>query len=181
MSAKNGSLVISAGDGGLPWPPTAAAQLTRISTRPNSPSTWATAALTAASAAVSATRGDLWHARFCGSGLERGTIACNQGDLHTLPCKLPRDSLADAAVAASYDRDLIPEFQIQRLTFQVALGPTPATNNSASPKKSFEPPPHRVCFSCVLGLDLAEDAVPHSHLPLDEPVRGSVVAQIERG
>ena len=39
-----------------------------------------------------------------------------QGDIHTLLCKLPRDSLADAAVAASDDGDLVPELQIQKLT-----------------------------------------------------------------
>jgi len=50
---------------------------------------------------------------FRGGGLKCGAIPRNQGDIHTLLCKLPGDSLPDAAVAASDDGDLIPKFQIQ--------------------------------------------------------------------
>ena len=50
---------------------------------------------------------------FPGGRLECSAIPCNQGDIYALLSKLPRDSLADAAVAASDDGDLIPELQIQ--------------------------------------------------------------------
>jgi hypothetical protein len=52
---------------------------------------------------------------FGGGRLKCSAIPCNQGDIYALLGKLPRDSLADAAVAASDDGDLIPELQIQRL------------------------------------------------------------------
>jgi len=52
---------------------------------------------------------------FRGGRLKCSAIPCNQGDIYAFLGKLPRDSLADAAVAASDDGDLIPELQIQRL------------------------------------------------------------------
>jgi hypothetical protein len=52
---------------------------------------------------------------FRGGGLECGGIPSNQSDIHPFLRKLPRDSFADAAVAAGDDRDFISEFQIQRL------------------------------------------------------------------
>jgi hypothetical protein len=45
---------------------------------------------------------------FCGGGLERSPISRKQGDIDTLLRQLPRDSLADAAVATSDDGDLVP-------------------------------------------------------------------------
>src|SRR5262249_57890764 len=50
-----------------------------------------------------------------GGGFEYGAIPRNQGDIRPLCCELPGDSLTDAAVAASDDGDLIPEFQVQYL------------------------------------------------------------------
>jgi hypothetical protein len=44
---------------------------------------------------------------FGGGRLKCSAIPCNQGDIYALLGKLPRDSLADAAVAASDDGDLI--------------------------------------------------------------------------
>jgi hypothetical protein len=52
---------------------------------------------------------------FRGGHLECSAIAFNQGDIYALCGKLPRDSLADATVAASDDGGPIPELQIQRL------------------------------------------------------------------
>ena len=117
MSAQKCSLVISVSDGGLPWPPACAAQLTRMSMRPSAEATSATIFFTAASSPVSVlncstlmlllTRA-MSAAADCSAALSRATMAT----LTPFAGQLERDRLADAAVAAGDDGHLAFELEV---------------------------------------------------------------------